>query len=481
MMTFSLCHTSARPAEWRAARDLWLSRAAHRGRVEHLICLDVGSPLGEGPVEPSRLVWNDFRHDCVTGWNAAAGRSTGDVLIAMADDFEPPEGWDDELEAVIGDPSREVVVDVATGVRMTDNAELLALSIETRARYRRLGYLFYPMYRSMFCDDDFTEHAVADGVVVKARHLLFQHHHPVSGEVAWDEVYLKQNSPDRYAGGQSILLHRRQTGFSDEGRVAVQVLCCEAFMLEDSVKAVAEDAEAVFLQVPTEMWNGTEVPDEQVDLISRVANGLWISGVRCCVQRLDVRAERLPGRDRYQVEAGVRNQGLRMIRRAGMGTVLVVDSDELWMPECSSRVFNAYYAGATALTVQMVPVIGCPAYPVDGATDAALVLLAGGREYTACRSTSNPQALKERLILHFTGTRESREAVARKMRESGHYGDPDYDFEGWITNTLPNIKPGMVNAHMFRPWQIWPRVRAFSARERKHIPARLHKYLGNGQ
>jgi hypothetical protein len=128
----------------------------------------------------------------------------------------------------------------------------------------------------------------------------------------------------------------------------------------------------------------------------------------------------------------------------------------------------------------MIPVIGMPAYPVDGATDAALILLAGGQKFTSCRGTQGAVALSERLVLHFTGTRATCEAIAEKMRQSGHYGDLDYDFEGWIRDTLPGIRPGMRNAHMFKPYQIWPSVREFTKRELREIPQRLHPFLGTG-
>jgi hypothetical protein len=67
--------------------------------------------------------------------------------------------------------------------------------------------------------------------------------------------------------------------------------------------------------------------------------------------------------------------------------------------------------------------------------------------------------------------------IIDKHRTSGHYDDPAYDFEGWIANTLPNAKPGLINAHMYRPYQIWPRVRKWTKYEIDDIPESIHPYI----
>jgi hypothetical protein len=68
--------------------------------------------------------------------------------------------------------------------------------------------------------------------------------------------------------------------------------------------------------------------------------------------------------------------------------------------------------------------------------------------------------------------------IIAKHRDSGHYDDPEYDFEGWLRNILPNIKPGMKNVHMYRGYQIWPEIREWTREEFDNIPSSLWKYLG---
>ena len=49
----------------------------------------------------------------------------------------------------------------------------MVLQIMSRAYYSQRGYAMYPEYESMYADNDFTEHARHDGVVIDARHLVF--------------------------------------------------------------------------------------------------------------------------------------------------------------------------------------------------------------------------------------------------------------------------------------------------------------------
>jgi hypothetical protein len=130
----------------------------------------------------------------------------------------------------------------------------------------------------------------------------------------------------------------------------------------------------------------------------------------------------------------------------------------------------------------MVPVLGLPGYPVDGAKDAAMIYLGPGCKFSQCRSSEGDQHIfPKRNVYHFTATRKTMDEIVQKHRESGHYTDSNYDFEGWIRNTLPNVKPGMKRAHMFRPWDTWPLVRDWTPEELAFIPETLKPYLGGAK
>jgi hypothetical protein len=85
----------------------------------------------------------------------------------------------------------------------------------------------------MYADDDFTAQARQDGVVLDARHIVFEHRHPTSGQGEMDQVYGRSNSHDRMQQGQAIFerrWHKNQArsiagAASEKPSVLIAVLC----------------------------------------------------------------------------------------------------------------------------------------------------------------------------------------------------------------------------------------------------------------
>lgn len=155
--------------------------------------------------------------DCVKGWNCAWRHSTGDILIAISDDFLAPQHWDRqllELKSPHGPPwwQHAHAVLVSDGF-VADKHGIMTLPIVTRAWLNQYGYLFYPEYRSMFCDTDLTARARRDGVLLEARHLLFTHRHYTCGSRQADEVDERHGSPDRWRYGEELFNRRLATNF----------------------------------------------------------------------------------------------------------------------------------------------------------------------------------------------------------------------------------------------------------------------------
>jgi hypothetical protein len=220
---FSICHTTARPNEWRAGYEAWCAAAQSTLLFEYVLCLD--ERWGFDPQNPpdvwrshTHIVWNQGRKCSVDGWNTAAAAARGQVLILNADDFRPPESWDKKLLEVIPDLKNEFVIEVSSS-KPASEQRLLVLGILSRRRYERLGYALYPEYESMYSDNEFTEHARKDQVVIDARHLEFHHYHPMCQEAPWDIVYDHQNQPRCYQEGAAILNRRRAEGFPVPVRV----------------------------------------------------------------------------------------------------------------------------------------------------------------------------------------------------------------------------------------------------------------------
>jgi glycosyltransferase involved in cell wall biosynthesis len=216
---FSLCHATARLDKWRDTALQWFQACDRPEDVEYILAVDEGTevaPLIDQLPEfgSARIVVNTNRRCSVDAWNEAARASTGKFLINLADDLRAPEHWDTELLRAVPNVNQAYVLDVNTGGAAET---LLPFSFLTRKYLERLtdqygyeGGFFYPAYRGMYCDTEFTDLVRKDGVLINARHLYFEHVHPFFGKGEMDGVYQRQNAPEEYAFGRTIYDQRLQ-------------------------------------------------------------------------------------------------------------------------------------------------------------------------------------------------------------------------------------------------------------------------------
>jgi len=198
--------TRGRGKQAAIARKTWMDLAARPDQIEHLFVVDQD--------DPEAVMLRRFRHlaippggGCVAAWNCGVMATTAPVIVQMSDDWTPPQKWDELILERLTDVTQPKVLAVSDGNR-TDN--LLCMAICTRAYLRPQGqtgdcFLFHPGFKSMYSDNWFTELAYSRGVVVEARDLVFQHHHPCFGTAAMDATYQQQNAPERYAEGKALL------------------------------------------------------------------------------------------------------------------------------------------------------------------------------------------------------------------------------------------------------------------------------------
>lgn len=520
MKLFSLCYTSRRPAEMGKVIEMWRNRADNPAEVEVILGLDgndIASIAAAAEIKDiSVVIQPDPPFNCVRGWNLAAEKSTGLVIIAIADDFVPPPSWDTHLKNVVKDDARTEMdrqrqgksypgwIDREHVVHVNDGyvKDLCTLAILTRIRYDRFGYLWYPEYQSLFCDTEFTTVAYRDSVVVKAPHLLFEHVHPDCGKRERDATDLTHASSERWKTGETLFNSRRARSFPvDRGPKAVAAPAATGVVLSRKygvyIQATKDDfclyevchrlyetgARAFFFAIPDEYWNGTKTPAEDIAQVTAIATriGAELAGAEAHCKVFNVAPYRMVGPQAETTETAVRNASLDWVRDSGFEHVLVVDGDELWINDL------LYYVDKyvdehrpEALGIKMIPVVGLPGYPIGQASDIATIYLGPTIKFRSCRGPAATQqiVLNWPGVVHFTGTRKTMKEIIDKHRNSGHYNDPSYDFEGWINNVLPNIRPGMTNVHMYKRYQIWPYVRNWTVSEHAQIPESLRQYLG---
>lgn len=386
--------------------------------------------------------------------------------------------------------------------------EVMCLSTES-GNYVAGGYL------SHNCDTEYTAVAKLEpGSVIDARHLLFEHLHPDCGKRQRDPLDLTHASKERWRQGEMLFNFRRDSGFPvDQGPVAdrleasyqdlkfavyVQAIR-DDFCLAEVIERLLDDANggskvagpitSVWICAPDEYWGGkAQTPEEMAELVD-ISGYLSAKYQQVCFRLMPqpVAPHRVEGRSRIMVETVVRNAAIDRIRSTGHDHVIIADGDELWQPGLFQRLVqfvqefrpHSVYTG-------MIPVIGLPGYPIEGATDKATIYIGPGAWFVDCRGVSGHRhELPSNDVIHFTATRRTREEIAQKMLESGHADDPSYDFKAWNEHVLPNIRPGFrhrfsptsVGLHMWLPQNVWPACRAWRPEEWATLPNSVKKYL----
>ena len=195
----SLVHaTRGRPIEAVQCMTLWLSRAKHPERIEHIFVVDSDDEKAE-VLKRFRSVIQKENGFSVGAWNLGAQKASGDIIIQLSDDWECPPQWDEMVESRL-DISKPQVLRISDGYRKD---ELLCMAILTKKYYEQNG-LFNPRFRNVYSDTDFTFRAAKNGTIVDARDIAIVHHHPFFEDRPLDATYQRGNDPAEYTRAKEI-------------------------------------------------------------------------------------------------------------------------------------------------------------------------------------------------------------------------------------------------------------------------------------
>jgi hypothetical protein len=146
----------------------------------------------------------------VGGWNRAAAEAHGDILVQVSDDMVPQQDWDLALVELL-DPSKPQVLGCSPLNPAGDQGGLLTLGIMTRKYMEQKGYFIYPEYHGVFEDDDLTQAAALDDVLIDAYdQVRFDHQW---GGHEGDDTYRRQNSAHGWFVGRAVYDARQFAGF----------------------------------------------------------------------------------------------------------------------------------------------------------------------------------------------------------------------------------------------------------------------------
>jgi len=178
--------TRARPEKFLECLKLHVDTLANKADVFFNISCDKDddSMNSDGIVEAIHDIYKNcfvnFNHNStkVQAINADVDKRKFDILVNSSDDMNPQVyGWDEDIRLGFKEyfPDYDGVLHFNDGVNGRD---LNTLCILGRRYYERFGYIYNPEYKSLYCDNEFTEisrrlrkQIYIDKVIIKHDHV----------------------------------------------------------------------------------------------------------------------------------------------------------------------------------------------------------------------------------------------------------------------------------------------------------------------
>lgn len=204
--SISILHPSfGRPELARKCYDEWMGKAEHEVEIEYILCLSTMdntslymSYFHEADV---KFIFLDDK-GLVKQVNYAASISTGDLLIAVSDDFGCPDNWDTQLLQSLQGES-DYIVKTQDGLQPF----IITLPIMDRVYYERFGYIYYPGYGHMFGDNELADvGAILNRTITLP--LMFPHRHYTTGQMQRDATNVANDS---FMQADGITYHNRKS------------------------------------------------------------------------------------------------------------------------------------------------------------------------------------------------------------------------------------------------------------------------------
>ena len=122
-------------------------------------------------------VWFDKNTDKISAINDHVEGKDFDVVICASDDMIP-KAWYWDVE--IANAMNQHFPDLDGCVHFNDgntNGELITFSILGKKLYDHFGYIYHPDYKSLYCDDEFTQEVRAMGKEKYIDKVIIAHEH----------------------------------------------------------------------------------------------------------------------------------------------------------------------------------------------------------------------------------------------------------------------------------------------------------------
>jgi hypothetical protein len=217
--------TRGRPERFMSALDKYINLAANKDKLWFVVSVDENDPT----VTPAFIQDTKSKHPNI---QVCVGRSESkihavnrdmdkappyDILLLASDDMVPQlQAYDDTIRntMAIHFPDTDGVLWFNDGIR---GKELNTLCILGKKYYDRFGYIYYPGYKSFYCDNEFMDTANRLGKQLYFDLVVIRHIHPVRDNTLDDDTYRKNS----YFGEVDRLLYESRKPGSKPGKLSI--------------------------------------------------------------------------------------------------------------------------------------------------------------------------------------------------------------------------------------------------------------------
>jgi len=157
----------------------------------------------------------DKNTDKISAINANIEGKEFDILICASDDMVPKiNSWDQEIAVAMKEhfPNLDGCVHFDDG---NTNGKLITFSILGKKLYDSFGYIYHPDYKSLYCDDEFTQEVRAIGKEKYIDKVIITHeHYSVEGTENHGDLDFAAQKTLHYSGrDQAVFNKRKELGF----------------------------------------------------------------------------------------------------------------------------------------------------------------------------------------------------------------------------------------------------------------------------
>lgn len=219
--------TYARPKKFLECLSLWLQYASSKNEMFYNINCDVDDEMSNSQefmsdVKSLFIAYGkgaeyslnyDFNTDKISAINDHIQGRDFDVVICASDDMIPQV---DNYDTYISDSMSEWYPDNDGALHFNDGSgsetdSLITLSILGKKLYDYFGYIYHPDYKSLYCDNEFTQCVYRLGKVVYIDKCIIKHaHYSLDGNINSGDTDLATNKTLHYSGRDATVFNERQ-------------------------------------------------------------------------------------------------------------------------------------------------------------------------------------------------------------------------------------------------------------------------------